>query len=276
MSNVRMRSKPACDATNDAPLTPPAGPDSTVCTGLLHADSRLIRPPSDRTTWIGARTCAAASPSRTFVRYRSSVGATYAFMSVVTVRSYSRNSGRISDEIDTGRSGATEAAISPTTRSWRPFACALSRQTVSASTPSATSSSTAARTAAASIGSTIAPSAPVRSGTSRTYRVSVSGSGFSYTMNPNNGPGVHASARWRICRKPLVTIRPTSAPRRSRTAFVATVVPWRIASRSGKGRSRGPPPAGCPRSRRRTGRRACSASSPARRAGRRCRRGRRR
>ena len=51
------------------------------------------------------------------------------------VRSYSRNSGRISDEIETGRSGATEAAISATTRSWRPFAWALSRHTVSASTP---------------------------------------------------------------------------------------------------------------------------------------------
>ena len=38
MSNVRMRSKPAWDATNDAPLTPPAGPDSTVCTGLLQAE----------------------------------------------------------------------------------------------------------------------------------------------------------------------------------------------------------------------------------------------
>ena len=111
---------------------------------------------------------AAASPSRTFVRYLSSTGATYAFISVVTVRSYSRNSGRISDEIDTGRSGATEAAISAITRSWRPFAWALSRHTVSASTPSATSSSTASRTAASSIGSTIAPSAPIRSGTSRT------------------------------------------------------------------------------------------------------------
>ena len=76
MSKVRMRSKPACEATNDAPLTPPAGPERTVCTGLLQADSRLIRPPSERTTWIGARTSAAARPSRTFVRYRSSVGAT--------------------------------------------------------------------------------------------------------------------------------------------------------------------------------------------------------
>ena len=95
------------------------------------------------------------------------------------MRSYSRNSGRISEEIETGRSGATEAAISAISCSWRPFAWAFSRHTVSASTPSATSASTAWRAAASSIGSTIEPSAPVRSGTSRTYLVSVSGSGFS-------------------------------------------------------------------------------------------------
>ena len=52
MSKVRMRSNPAWDATNDAPLTPPAGPESTVCTAFLHADSRLISPPSERTTWM--------------------------------------------------------------------------------------------------------------------------------------------------------------------------------------------------------------------------------
>ena len=163
-----MRSNPARPATKDAPLTPPAGPERTVWTAFLQADSRLISPPSDRTTWSCARTFSAASPSRTFVRYFSSAGATYAFISVVTVRSYSRNSGRISEEIDTGSPGATAAAISAITRSWRPFAWALSRQTVRASTPSATSSSTASRTAASSIGSTIEPSAPVRSGTSRT------------------------------------------------------------------------------------------------------------
>src|SRR5687767_6792641 len=76
MSKVKMRSNPAWDATNDAPLTPPAGPDRTVWTGFLHADSRLIRPPSERTTWTGARTWAAVSPSRTFVRYFSSAGPT--------------------------------------------------------------------------------------------------------------------------------------------------------------------------------------------------------
>ena len=64
--------------------------------------------------------------------------------------------------------GATLAAISATTRSWRPLAWAFSRQTVSASTPSATSASIACRTAASSIASMIAPSAPIRSGTSCT------------------------------------------------------------------------------------------------------------
>ena len=68
MSKVRMRSNPAWVATKEAPLTPPAGPERTVWTAFLQADSRLISPPSDRTIWSGARTCAAASPSRTFVR----------------------------------------------------------------------------------------------------------------------------------------------------------------------------------------------------------------
>ena len=49
-----------------------------------------------------------------------------------------------------------------------------------------------------------------------------------------------------MCRNPRVTIRPTSAPRRSSTAFVATVVPWRMASSSGRptsARVRGEPDA---------------------------------
>ena len=51
ISNVRIRSKPARAATYAAPWTPPAGPDSTVWTGVRRAESRLIRPPSERTTW---------------------------------------------------------------------------------------------------------------------------------------------------------------------------------------------------------------------------------
>ena len=117
MSKVRMRSNPARVATTDAPLTPPAGPESTVWTGFRQAASRLIRPPSERTTWIGARAFAAFSPSSTLARYFESAGATYAFTRVVTVRSYSRNSGKISDEIETGNPGATSAAICATVRS---------------------------------------------------------------------------------------------------------------------------------------------------------------
>ena len=50
-------------------------------------------------------------------------------------------------------------------------------------------------------------------------------------MQPNRGPGVHASARWRIERNPSDVSRPTRAPRFSSTALVATVVPCRIVSR---------------------------------------------
>ena len=50
MSKVRMLSKPERFATNDAPPTPPAGPERTVCTGISIAASTLIRPPSERIT----------------------------------------------------------------------------------------------------------------------------------------------------------------------------------------------------------------------------------
>ena len=47
-------------------------------------------------------------------------------------------------------------------------------------------------------------------------------------IQPASGPGVCERARWRICPKPFVVIRPTRAPFDSSTAFVATVVPWRM------------------------------------------------
>ena len=47
-------------------------------------------------------------------------------------------------------------------------------------------------------------------------------------IQPASGPGVCERARWRIWPKPLVVIRPTRAPFDSSTAFVATVVPWRM------------------------------------------------
>ena len=47
-------------------------------------------------------------------------------------------------------------------------------------------------------------------------------------IQPASGPGVCERARCRICAKPSVVISPTRAPFDSSTAFVATVVPWRM------------------------------------------------
>ena len=49
ISKPRACGCPASDAMNAAPDTPPAGPDSIVCTGDWLARSTLIRPPSERT-----------------------------------------------------------------------------------------------------------------------------------------------------------------------------------------------------------------------------------
>ena len=51
-------------------------------------------------------------------------------------------------------------------------------------------------------------------------------------IQPASGPGVCERARCRICLKPVVVISPTLAPFDSSTAFVATVVPWRMLRRS--------------------------------------------
>ena len=64
MSNVSRRSYPARAPMKVAPPTPPAGPDSTVWTGISVAASRLIRPPSERTTCRPAVAPSSARPSR--------------------------------------------------------------------------------------------------------------------------------------------------------------------------------------------------------------------
>jgi hypothetical protein len=68
MSNVRIRSRPARVATYAAPCTPPAGPESTVWTGVERAESRLIKPPSERTTLSSATVPSPRRRSRRFDR----------------------------------------------------------------------------------------------------------------------------------------------------------------------------------------------------------------
>ncbi len=110
MSNVITLSIPASSAAYAAPVTPPAGPDNIVVIGARAAFSAEMIPPLDCITCTRtlaalrgvfladqtARMCSWAP-----LRYRLITGARYALITVVEVRSYSRNSGRISCETDT-------------------------------------------------------------------------------------------------------------------------------------------------------------------------------
>ena len=72
------------------------------------------------------------------------------------------------------------------------------------------------------------PAESMRSTASRVSASEAGGSGLIMMIQPASGPGVCERARCRICWKPCVVISPTRAPFDSSTAFVATVVPWRM------------------------------------------------
>jgi hypothetical protein len=61
MSKVRKSRKPACSAAHAAPVTPPAGPDSSRVTGLAAATDAEARPPSLRRMYSGPSTPPSAS-----------------------------------------------------------------------------------------------------------------------------------------------------------------------------------------------------------------------
>ena len=153
-------------------------------------------------------------------------------MHAVSVRSYSRNSGTTSDDSVTGNPGYRRSTISPICFSWRLEMYELIRPTVSDSTPLSTSSRMIPSTCFSSTGTTVSPRGPMRSTASTVSDRSAGGSGFIMMIQPASGPGVWERARWRICLKPIVVMRPTRAPLPSSTAFVATVVPCMMLPRS--------------------------------------------
>src|SRR5580765_2789856 len=118
--------------------------------------------------------------------------------------------------------------IAPICCSCSPLTYELMSATVSDSTPESTRSRTIDSTCASSTGTSVVPRASIRSTASRVSASDAGGSGLIMMIQPASGPGVCDRARWRICLKPVVVIRPTRAPFDSRTAFVATVVPCRM------------------------------------------------
>ncbi len=148
---------------------------------------------------------------------------------MVTVRSYSRNSGSTDDDSETGTSGISRSASLPICRSWSEFANELISETASASMPPFRSRRSCAPIASSSSGVTTDPSEPIRSSASTVSSSGASGSGLGQMIHPASPPGTKDRAICRICRNPLVVTRPTLAPLPSRIAFVAIVVPCRIA-----------------------------------------------
>ena len=147
-----------------APTTPPAGPESTVRTGS-RAARRAGNNAAGGLHYIHA-TASAAAPRRAAPRptdTQPTRGARYAFTTVVDARSYSRNSGRIRCDAETGIPSCSSAA---STRFSVPgLANEKSSDMATASAPLARTASTSA-SSSSSLGSRSAsPSALTRSAT---------------------------------------------------------------------------------------------------------------
>ena len=90
-------------------MTPAAGPDSTMNTGLTRAALNVKTPPLLCMISISPSRPASCKRSSMLERYRSTMGRTPALMTVVLARKYSRNSGATSEESETTASGKTSA-----------------------------------------------------------------------------------------------------------------------------------------------------------------------
>ena len=109
MSNEMIRSKPLCRAMAAAPTTPPAGPESTVRTGSRAADVSAVIPPLDCIKKMLLFPLLECARRAKFSKYFCTTGCRYAFTTTVLVRSYSRNSGKISWETEMGRASDRQA-----------------------------------------------------------------------------------------------------------------------------------------------------------------------
>ena len=101
MSKVITRSWPACRATNDAPMTPAAGPESNVSTGRRPASDAVMTPPLDFVESTGAPMPSPRRPRSRSSKYTDIRCPTYAFITATKARSYSRICGHSSADTET-------------------------------------------------------------------------------------------------------------------------------------------------------------------------------
>jgi len=99
-----------------APFTPAAGPERTILAGTLSPIAALVTVPPDCMICQDRPKPSRRAPSSSRERYPRRTGRRAAEMTVVNVRSYSRNSGRTSLDRTIGTSSFAER-IRPTSRS---------------------------------------------------------------------------------------------------------------------------------------------------------------
>ena len=95
MSNVTASGKPAATAAAAPARTPPAGPDRRSAAGSSAASTAGSKPAAEVMTSTSSAIGSSAA------RYVRQTGRRYALTTVVTVRSYSRNSGDTSLDVVT-------------------------------------------------------------------------------------------------------------------------------------------------------------------------------
>jgi len=175
MSYVMTSSKPASFATCAAPMTPPAGPESTSRAAFAAASSAGNVPPAE--CMIRSDSTAGGSASARARRYPCTVGRSDALMAVVLARSYSRNSGSTSQLRLTVTPAA--ASRSPSRHSWTGLTKLNSRHTAAWRRPARFTSPTTRSISASVSASTTRPAASTRSRTPIQFASPVTGGGRS-------------------------------------------------------------------------------------------------
>ena len=114
MSKARISSMPLLRAVLSADSTPPAGPDSSSRIGVSAAALPDVKPPLETMMRSGAPDARSCTRASSRFRYSATSGCTYALVVVVDMRSYSRISRAMPDEMETASPGKrffTAAAI---------------------------------------------------------------------------------------------------------------------------------------------------------------------
>ena len=129
MSRVITLSAPARAPKNRPAIIPAERPERIICTGRSSATPDSIWPPLDFITAQLRSNLRSSNPRCSERMNRPTNGRAYASANVVLDRSYSRQIGATSDEIDTGRSGNSDRKKSRSRRSGSGFTYEKSRFT---------------------------------------------------------------------------------------------------------------------------------------------------